>query len=132
MPDIEKNVTIAAPIEKVWAALTDPEAIAGWMGGPVKVDLKVGGGYTLFEAATAGAFTEIKKPETLEYTWRQNEWKKEWPDSVVRWELAAALGGAATRVRLTHNTFPNKEERDGHDEGWDMYWLEPMKAWLEA
>ncbi len=130
MPDIEKNVTIAAPIEKVWAALTDPEAIATWMGGAVKVELKKGGRYKFFGGDTTGAFTAIKKPERLEYTWRQNEWKKEWPDSVVRWELKAAKGG--TQLRLTHNTFPNKKERDDHDEGWDSYWLEPMKAWLEA
>jgi len=32
MSDIVKNVKIAAPIEKVWAALTDPAAIGGWMG----------------------------------------------------------------------------------------------------
>ncbi len=130
MPDIEKNVTIAAPIAKVWAALTDPEAISGWMGGAVKVELKKGGGYKFFGGDTTGAFTEIKKPETLEYTWRQKEWKKEWPDSVVRWALKAAKGG--TQAHLTHNTFPNKEERDGHDEGWDSYWLAPMKAWLET
>ena len=57
-------------------------------------------------------------------------WKKEWADSVVRWELKAK--GDSTGVRLTHSKFPNKEERDGHDEGWDMYWLGPMKAWLEG
>jgi hypothetical protein len=27
---------------------------------------------------------------------------------------------------------PNKEERDGHDEGWDIYFLKPMKEWLES
>jgi hypothetical protein len=35
-------------------------------------------------------------------------------------------------VRLTHDKFPNTEERDSHDEGWDVYWLKPMKEWLEA
>jgi uncharacterized protein YndB with AHSA1/START domain len=130
MPDIEKNVTIAAPIEKVWAALTDEKAISGWMGGAVKVELKKGGRYKFFGGDTTGAFTEIKKPDTLEYTWRQNEWNKEWPDSVVRWELKEVKGG--TKARLTHKKFPNKEERDGHDEGWDSYWLAPMKAWLET
>jgi len=32
MSDIVKNVKIAAPSENVWAALTDPAAICGWMG----------------------------------------------------------------------------------------------------
>ena len=60
MPDIEKNVTIAAPIEKVWAALTDPEAIAGWMGGAVKVELKKGGRYKFFDEATTGRSPQSK------------------------------------------------------------------------
>ena len=46
MTDIEKNVLIAAPIEKVWAALTDPTNIRGWMGDDdtIEVDLRVGQG----------------------------------------------------------------------------------------
>jgi hypothetical protein len=36
-----------------------------------------------------------------------------------------------TKVALTHSTFPNQHERDSHDEGWDVYFLGPMKEWLE-
>jgi len=134
MSDIEKNIKIAAPIEKVWEALTDPTAIRGWMGedSTVEVDLKVGGRYRLFEGDTTGAFTRIEKPNTLEYSWRQGEWDKAWLDSLVCWELSAAPGGKGTLVHLTHSQFPNTEERDGHNEGWDNYFLGPMKAWLEG
>jgi len=133
MSDIEKNIQIAAPIEKVWAALTDPTAIRGWMGedSTVEVDLKVGGRYRLFEGNTTGVFKQIEKPNTLEYTWRQGEWDKAWPDSLVHWELSAAPGDKGTLVHLTHSQFPNTQERDGHDEGWDDYFLGPMKEWLE-
>lgn len=124
-------MTIAAPIEKVWAALTDPQAIGAWMDDEaVKVDLKVGGRYQFFGGETTGKITELAPPATLEYTWRQGEWKTEWPDSVVRWELKST--GKKTQVHLTHRQFPNQSERDGHDEGWDLYWLGPMIAWLEA
>ena len=131
MTDVEKNVIIAAPIEKVWAALTDPQAIGAWMDDEaVKVNLKVGGRYKFFGGETTGEITALAPPHTLEYTWRQGEWLKEWPDSVVRWELKPS--GKKTRVHLTHRRFPNQSERDGHDEGWDTYWLGPMKAWLES
>ena len=132
MADIRKSLVIAAPIEKVWAALTDPPAIRGWMGedSQVEVDLKVGGRYRLFGGDTSGQFTRVNPPDLLEYTWRQAEWKREWPDSVVRWALTRT--GSDTQVRLTHGQFPNHDERDSHDEGWDIYWLEPMKDWLEA
>jgi uncharacterized protein YndB with AHSA1/START domain len=132
MSEIEKQIQIAAPIERVWAALTDPVAIYGWMGddSTVEVDLRVGGRYWLFGGETTGAFTRIEKPNVLEYTWRQGEWRTNWPDSLVHWELAAS--GKGTRVHLTHSRFPNEKERDSHDEGWDVYFLGPMRKWLES
>ena len=130
MPDIKKNIYIAALIEQIWVALTDPAAIGSWMGDEtVEVDLRVGGRYRLFGGSTTGAFTRIEPPNILEYTWRQQEWPTVWADSLVRWELHSTP--ARTQVRLTHNQFPNTEERDSHDEGWDIYFLEPMKEWLE-
>ena len=132
MSDIKKNLLIAAPIERVWAALTAPTSIRGWMGDDesVVVDLKVGGQYRFFGGETTGSFTRIEEPSNLEYTWRQMEWQPDWADSIVRWELQPS--GEGTQVRLTHDKFPNKQERDSHDEGWDLYFLEPMQDWLES
>ena len=131
MSEIEKTVQIAAPIEKVWTALTLPDVIGDWMNDEnVKVDLKIGGRYAFFAGETTGKFVEIERPVILEYTWRQSTWLKEWPDSVVRWEMRPVKGG--THVHLIHTRFPSKEEQDSHDEGWDMYWLEPMTDWLES
>jgi uncharacterized protein YndB with AHSA1/START domain len=132
MAAVEKNVYIEAPVETVWAALTDPQAIMAWMGDDtqVAVDLRVGGPYQFFYGATTGRFTEIDPPRSLAYTWRQHEWPSDWPDSVVRWVLQPE--GTGTRLRLTHDQFPNTTERDGHDEGWDLFWLNPMEDWLEA
>ncbi len=131
MSDIDKTVQIASPIEKVWAALTDPEVIGSWMSDEdVKMDLRVGGRYSVFGGETTGAFTQIEKPDILEYTWRQIAWPKNWLDSVVRWELSRK--GQGTQVHLTHSRLPNAEERTSHDEGWDLYWLEPMIDWLES
>lgn len=127
---VTKRVAIAASIEKVWAALTSPRAIQGWMGGKVRVNLRAGGKYALFGGETTGKFTRVEKPGALEYTWRQANWPAEWADSRVHWELKPTKTG--TQVKLTHDRFPNQDERDGHDEGWDLYWLEPMKKWLEA
>ena len=127
---IRETVQIKAPVEKVWAALTDPEVIGKWMGSEgLKVVLRKGGRYAFFGGETTGKFMEICNPNTLEYTWRQHSWEKGWVDSVVRWELNPK--GKSTYLRLVHSLLPNKEERDSHEEGWDTYWLKPMKAWLE-
>ena len=131
IPDIEKNVVIDAGIVDVWDALTEPAAIGSWMGdGSVKVDLKKGGAYEIFSGDTTGFFIKIEKPNVLEYSWRMGEWADKWADSLVRWELQPY--GKKTKVKLTHMNFPTKEERDSHDEGWDVYFLEPMKSWLES
>ena len=129
MTAITKTITIRAPIERVWAALTDPEAIASWMGSEVLSEPLPGGAYAYFDGETTGVYTRLEPPNRLEYTWRQSNWPSEWADSLVRWQLKQI--GDETEVRLVHENFPNEEERIGHDEGWDLYWLEPMKAWLE-
>jgi uncharacterized protein YndB with AHSA1/START domain len=128
---IEKSAVISAGIDKVWAALTDPEAIGSWMGDDaVKVSLKKGGKYVLFAGSTTGKFIEIDRPKVLEYTWRMGDWDKDSPDTNVRWELEPS--GKKTKIRLIHTGFVDREMRDSHDEGWDMYFLEPMKNWLES
>lgn len=131
MSDIDKTIKIDAPFGRVWTALTNADVMSDWMNDDtVKIELRVGGRYTIFSGETSGTFTVIEKPGFLEYTWRQREWRATWADSIVRWELYPS--GKGTQVHLTHSRFPNDEERVSHDEGWDMYWLEPMKDWLES
>lgn len=131
MKAIIKDRVIRAPIDRVWAALTDPRTIGEWMlDSLVEVDLQIGGKYAFFGGETTGTFTAIAAPNTLEYTWCQSNWSDEWSDSMVRWELTP--DGNDTQVHLAHDHFPNQAERDSHDEGWDSYWLMPMQTWLEG
>ena len=132
MESVIKEIVVRAPLQSVWSALTEVKAIGGWMGAEseVEVDLRPGGRYRLFGGETTGEFRVIDPPHRLAYSWRQGEWPAAWKDSLVEWELRA--DGSSTRVRVMHSKFPNDEERASHDEGWDLYWLEPMKAWLET
>ena len=129
MSTVLKSVIIEVPIDQVWAALTAAETISSWMGGPVESDLRLGGTYAYFGGETTGKYTVVEPLHRLEYTWRQSEWPAEWPDSTVKWDLKPDEKGTA--VQLVHEHFPNESERDGHDEGWEVYWLDPMKKWLE-
>lgn len=130
MADIDKTLSIAAPLARVWDALTDAADIAQWMMDPhAAVTLAVGGAYRFFDGQTTGVFIHIDPPHRLAYTWRQDTWAADWPDSEVIWELAAS--GQGTTVRLIHRSFPNDDERDSHDTGWDDYFLLPMREWLE-
>ena len=40
---VERDVTIAAPREVVWACWTDPERLVRWMGKRAVLDLRPGG-----------------------------------------------------------------------------------------
>lgn len=131
VPAIDKEIVLKAPVDQVWAALADPKTIKEWMDDDtVKASLKVGGKYALFGGVTTGKFTAIEKPSVLEYTWRQAEWEKNEPDTLVRWELKPE--GKKTRLHLIHSQFVDRQNRDDHEEGWDVYFLDPMKEWLES
>jgi uncharacterized protein YndB with AHSA1/START domain len=130
MNDVVKKLTVEAPLVKVWDALTSPQALSAWMNDEsVQVDLRAGGKYTVFGGDTTGSFTRIEAPRHLEYTWRMAEWSKGWKTSHVSWTLRKQ--GDGTHITLIHSQFPNETERNSHDEGWDVYWLKPMKDWLE-
>ena len=131
MHPLTRTILIAAPLERVWTALTDQEVIFTWLGGhsPVRLDLRVGGAYSLFAGEISGVFTHIEPPSRLAYTWRINTWVPEWPDALVEWALTAA--GQGTQVQLTQQPFPTQEELESHEEKWDVYLLDPLKVWAE-
>jgi uncharacterized protein YndB with AHSA1/START domain len=41
--EINEEVIVNAPIERVWQALTTSEGLAGWMGDSARIELKIGG-----------------------------------------------------------------------------------------
>ena len=117
----------AAP-EKVWSALTQPEAVKQWMapkpGSSVPLaenDLRVGGRYRIVmrtaegeEHDVSGVYREIVAGRKLVYTWA---WKST-PEreSLVTVELRAADGG--TEMTFRHEQFADEEARDKHQQGW--------------
>jgi uncharacterized protein YndB with AHSA1/START domain len=87
------------PVEKVWAALTDPTQVAQWFA-PGEIELTLGGrvylAFTDGDGVIDGRVTAIAPPRLLEFTWTDTG-----DDfGFVRWELGAHDGG--TRLVLTH------------------------------
>lgn len=72
-PDrIERTVEIAAPIEKVWTALTTAEGLASWFGDEATIDLRPGGMARMRWASgpTAEMRVErVEEPRVFGYTW---------------------------------------------------------------
>jgi uncharacterized protein YndB with AHSA1/START domain len=118
----------AAP-EKVWAALTQPQALKQWMAPSddfktkvADADVRVGGRYHFVMQApdgeehdVSGVYREVVPGTKLVYTWA---WKST-PEreSLVTVELRPEAGG--THMTLMHEQFFDDEARKHHEQGWN-------------
>lgn len=106
-------------IDKVWAALTEPERFKDWLSEGGEIELRVGGRVYLAGDEIDSTVTELDPPRVIAYGWKGAEWD----GGVVRWQLDAA--GDGTKVVLTHEIPPMSpgeadefRERLGLPEGW--------------
>jgi uncharacterized protein YndB with AHSA1/START domain len=117
------------PVEKVWAALTNPAQLAQWLA-PGEVELTLGGrvylAFTDGDSVIDGQVTAIAPPRLLEFSWAD----KGDDLGIVRWELMADGGG--TRLILTH-TVPEAARDFGLPAlaGWHSL-LEQLAALLDG
>ena len=89
---VRREIVVAAPRERVWAALTEAERLAEWFASEVELDVRPGGAgvFRWGDGSERRARVErVEDERALTFTWRE-------PD------------GPPTRVELTLT-----EERDG-------------------
>ncbi|HSE70803.1 MAG TPA: SRPBCC domain-containing protein [Nocardioidaceae bacterium] len=114
--------TLSAPIERVYAAWTDPSLLTRWYcpnpAWEVKVegDIAVGGDYRVHmgDHVVEGTYTELQPPSVIAFTWRWLEFDN--PASQVRVELTEVDGG--THLLLVHSDLADAEDARNHEEGW--------------
>jgi uncharacterized protein YndB with AHSA1/START domain len=115
--------------EKVWAALTRPEALRQWMAPSEaftsklhEADVRVGGNYRFVMVApdgeehdVRGTYREVVPNAKLVYTWA---WKST-PERESLVTVTLRPDGAGTQLTLTHEQFFNEEARNHHEQGWN-------------
>jgi uncharacterized protein YndB with AHSA1/START domain len=119
-------------VEAVWAALTDPEQLAAWLGPGTlepgeggEVSIRTGPGDRPERQATiSGRILAWDPPRVLEHEWIQPGLDI----SVVRYELEADSGG--TILRLTHRRSLAPSATGGRA-GWHAY-LDRLAAHLDG
>jgi len=128
---IVKEITINAPAQRVFEALTDPQQRVKWWGvaGKFQVthmesDLRPGGAWVMRGTAMGtkpftfrGEYRAIERPQLLEFTWL-HEWEGSVLTTIVRFDLDEKQG--ATTVRLTHSGLTTEQARQNY-QGWP--WL---------
>ncbi len=134
MKSLAKTYLINAPLEKVWDALINPETIEEWGGGPAVMNAEPGFEFTLWGGEVFGKNLTVKPNEELTQEWYGGEWKE---PSLVSFKLkevnpSAGSGQAGqTELTLFHERIPDDEAKS-IDEGWDLYYLGPIKNLLES
>jgi uncharacterized protein YndB with AHSA1/START domain len=138
---------IAAPPERIFHALTTPEALARWFtnpGCPVKfwkMDARRGVQYSYEtqrgtvvvngadEFECHGEILEIDPPRLLVYTWIGSWHNNKDLRTVVRWELTPQGGG--THVKVMHSVLAQEDvARKDYSGGWPGV-VEMLKKFVE-
>jgi uncharacterized protein YndB with AHSA1/START domain len=136
---IEEEIHIAAPPERVFQALTDPQQLVQWWGqkGIYRgkqwtTEVRPGGKWRSegiserdgqeYEYEVHGEYLQIDPPRLLEFTWIPS-WAGPM-NTVVRVELSPAPGG--TLLRLRHSGFTTAAQVQAH-RGWPQ-----VLGWLQS
>ena len=130
------EVTIRAPAERVFAALTSPGERVKWWGAEgrfqaqhMESDLRPGGRWLMSGSGVGGkpftirgTYRDIERPRLLSFTWLPS-WQTGQLETLVRFELQEQDG--ITTVRLTHSGLT--ESTRAQHRGWP-----DVLAWLQA
>jgi uncharacterized protein YndB with AHSA1/START domain len=123
---IERDITIAAPVERVWELITRPEHVGRWFGDAgAEIDLRPGGAVALHfeEYGTVHGHIERVEPMTrLSWHWQQ----RDAGTTLVEFTLAATDEG--TRLHVSESGFDaldttpenRKAWYDDHVKGWGI------------
>ena len=126
-PSLTIKRRLKAPPAKVFAAWTDPQQIAEWMGPEgmrtklTEADVRVGGRYRFImrgpdgeDHDVSGVYREVIPNEKLVFTWA-------WRSTPERESLVTILikpDGDGSLLTLIHEQFFDEAARDRHNEGW--------------
>ena len=127
------QVTIAAPIELVWAHLTTAEGLVRWVGPEATADPTPGGMLRWVHpngATVVGRFLELVPHRRVVFTygWQDGSFGVAPGSTTVEIDLVEEAG--ETILRLVHHGLPPEAVPD-HQQGW-TYFLDILRDSLSA
>jgi len=142
-PVLSMDRVFNAPRAAVWAAWTDAEKLAVWMGpegytcSDPTADARVGGTYSVTLTGSTGVsntclgeYLEVLEPERLVFTfsWRQEDGQ---PGQRMLITIDLEDLGGRTRMRFFQQNFIDEDARDNHNQGWTGSFAK-LAAFVEA
>ena len=129
---LDISLRIAAPSQRVFALLTEPDQIALWFAQVSGIEPEPGGAveFVFFNdngsvSVFSGEITEFTPNARLGYTWHHSTWT--FPPLHVLFTLHSDGKATGLRLRQTGFAAAPPQERDVHEEGWERY-LERLAA----
>jgi uncharacterized protein YndB with AHSA1/START domain len=127
------EVTIAAPIEIVWAHLITAEGLVRWVGPEAAADPVPGGTLRWMHpngATVVGRFVELVPPRRLVFSYGWEDGRMGVPPESTTVEIDLVEEAGATTLRLVHHGLPPETVAD-HQQGW-AYFLDILRDTLSA
>lgn len=128
---IEREIVIAAPVERIWAMLTEADLIQQWFAfDGATIDLRPGGALDMHwkEHGTYHAWIEqVEPPRLFSYRWARLADEQPGPGNSTLVEFTLTPDGTGTRLRVVESGFttldlPEDEQAEwaaGNVEGWN-------------
>ena len=119
---IEKMVEFAAPIDRVWRAITDPQELSQWFGHETELELVPGGnGAMIWEqhGSFAVRVEVVEPPHRFVWSWVHEAGVPfdDAPSTRVEWTLTAREDGGTT-LHLRESGFRTELHFQQNTEGW--------------
>ena len=128
---IEREILIDAPVEVVWAVVTEPEHISKWFSDSVELDLRPGGPAVLHwdgRRTVQGRVERVEPPHYLSFRWVVRDEPQLTDDNATLVEFSLRAERDATRLTVVETGFqdlarPDDEKQrhlDSHRRGWEL------------
>ena len=126
---IDYELSIRAPLKKVFEGISRNTIIDEWGGGPSRVQARVHGIISFWDDEMYGNIREIEAPFHLVHTLRHIDWGEKCLESLVIWNLKEYPKG--TLLQICHKDLPSRKLCEIQEELWTSSFLGPLKAYLE-
>jgi uncharacterized protein YndB with AHSA1/START domain len=130
---IEREILIGAPVEVVWAVVTEPEHVSGWFSDSAELDLRPGGVVALHwhgRGTAHGRVERVEPPRFFSFRWVVEITPEfdEANSTLVEFSLREEGGG--TRLTVVESGFRDlagtDDEKQGHFDSHTRGWRKEL------
>jgi uncharacterized protein YndB with AHSA1/START domain len=128
---IEREIVIDAPVERVWTTLTSAEHLGQWFADSgAEIDLKPGGSLVLNwkeYGKVLGRVEKVESPHTFSYRWGNGPDQDPTGPNSTLVEFSLSPEGAGTRLRVVETGIANLP---GSDEDRNKFYEDHSGGWV--